>query len=147
MGPGSVSLVASLISDQRRAFHDELIASGTLSITNGIASNADGSQHTSRFLALHMADALGASEAGAKLSGQSAGKSFEAAVRNYLDATFPRLTTLRPGTWSVLNVGGSRAEYHLAQYEPFTHLNELARAIERDETLVSVLGNRGLLHL
>lgn len=114
---------------------------GTLSITGGIASNADSSQRTSSRIALHVATALGAQEHGRKLSGQSAGRAFEAAVRNFLAGTFPELTTLRPGRWDILNVGSSRGEYHLAKFEPFTHLDTLAQAIERDETLVSVLGN------
>ncbi|MHB1009963.1 MAG: NgoMIV family type II restriction endonuclease [Propionibacteriaceae bacterium] len=133
--------MSSLLTSQRSTFHAELVAGGTLSITDGVASNADGSQQTSKAIALHVAEALGANQASHKLSGQSAGKAFEAAVRNFLEATFPFLGALRPGNWQVINVGGSRAEYHLARFEPYLHLDDLARAVERDQTLVSVLGN------
>lgn len=133
--------MAALLTEQRRLFHQGLVDSGTLSITDGVASIADGSQQTSRSIALHIAQALGARASGQKLSGQAAGKAFEGAVRDFLEATFPEMGSLRPGIWKVLNVGGSRGEYHLAHYEPYTHLDDLAHAIERDGTLVSVLGN------
>ena len=133
--------MSSLLTSQRSAFHSALLSSGALSIFGGIATNADSSQLTSRRIALHIAEALGASEADGRLSGQSAGKAFETAVRDFVEGTFPALQSLRPGNWQVRNVGGSRAEYHLARYEPFAHLDELASAIERDHTLVSVLGN------
>lgn len=133
--------MAALLTEQRRLFHQGLVDSGTLSITDGVASIADGSQQTSRAIALHIAQALRARTSGQKLSGQAAGKAFEGAVRDFLEATFPEMGSLRPGSWRVLNVGGSRGEYHLAHYEPYTHLDDLAQAIERDGTLVSVLGN------
>lgn len=131
------------LTDARRAFHDELIAHSTLSIdAAGIATNADSSQETSRKVALHIARALGAREVeGKRLPGQKAGKQFEEAVRNYLHSTIDMFPMLRPGTWRVENVGGSRAEYHVAQYEPYTHLDDLAKAIERDVTLGAALGN------
>lgn len=143
-GTVSASLggMGALLTEQRRLFHEGLVNSGALSITNGIASIADGSQQTSRAIALHIAQALGAqSRDEPKQSGQAAGKAFEGAVRDFLAATFPEMGSLRPGRWEVLNVGGSRGEYHLAHYEPYTHLDDLAQAIERDGTLVSVLGN------
>ncbi|MFT3969083.1 MAG: NgoMIV family type II restriction endonuclease [Micropruina sp.] len=133
--------MAALLTEQRRLFHQGLVESGTLSITDGVASIADSSQQTSRAIALHLGQTLGAHASGKKLAGQAAGRAFEGAVRNFLAATFPKMSTLRPGNWDVLNVGGSRAEYHLARYEPYTHLDDLARAIRRDGTLVSVLGN------
>ena len=51
------------------------------------------------------------------------------------------MATLRPRNWTVRNVGGSRGEYHLAHFEPYTHLDDLANAIKQDRTLESVLGN------
>lgn len=133
--------MAALLTLQRHAFHEGLVNTGTLSFTDGVSSIADGSQQTSRTIAAHIARILGAGPAERKMSGQAAGKAFEGAVRDFLAQTFPRLNTLRPGNWHVLNVGSSRGDYHLAHYAPYTHLDDLARAIERDGTLVSVLGN------
>ena len=132
----------ALLSEARKAFHHQLVGSGALSInSDGVASIADGSQKTSRALARSIAEELGASVLEDKLVGQSAGSLFEIAVRDFLSATFPRLSSIRPGKWEISNVGGSRAAYHIARYEPYTHLDDLAHAIEVDPTLRAVLGN------
>lgn len=62
-------------------------------------------------------------------------------MREFLAATFPALGSIRPGRWRIENVGGSRAEYQIARYEPYTHLAELASVIQQNPTLASVLGN------
>lgn len=134
--------MSALLTMARSKFHASLVADKTLMIdSHGVASNADSSQNTSRDIALYIANTLGAQTGGAKLAGQKAGRQFEADVCEFIRDTFPHFTTLRPGNWSVENVGGSRADYHLAHFEPYTHLDELARAIETSPTLSTVLGN------
>lgn len=134
--------MSSQLTQARDAFYAELIREKTLSIDDaGVATNADSSQETSRKIALHIANALGVEAQSKRLPGQQAGRRFEAAVRNYLETTMSLFPMLRPGAWKVENVGGKRAEYHVAQYEPYTHLDELAKAIERDVTLGAALGN------
>lgn len=132
----------ALLSEARKAFHNQLVESGALSINgSGVASIADGSQKTSRALSKSIAEDLGATVLEDKLVGQSAGSLFEAAVRDFLFATFPSFSAIRPGNWDITNVGGSRAASHIARYEPYTHLDDLAHAIEVDPTLRAVLGN------
>lgn len=134
--------MSSILSEARTRFHERLITDETLSFSDsGVASNADGGQALSKMLASHIALALGARVRARKLDGQSAGKNFESAVAQFLRQTFPLLGGIRPGEWRVENVGGSRAEYHVARYEPYTHLGELKDAIERDSMLAAVLGN------
>ncbi|WP_323748875.1 NgoMIV family type II restriction endonuclease [Rhodococcus opacus] len=106
-----------------------------------MASNADGSQRTSKAIALRIARDLKALTVPKKLDGQRAGKQFEMAVETFLHETFPALQSLRPGSWRIENVGGSRAGYQIAKYEPYTHLDDLAHAIEANPTRASVLGN------
>ncbi|OQQ25921.1 restriction endonuclease [Prescottella equi] len=125
----------------RRRFHDNLVSQHTLSVSGDVASNADGGQRTSRAIALRVARDLDALTIPKKLGGQRAGKQFEIAVEAFLRETFPTLGSLRPGKWTIENVGGSRAEYQVAKYEPYTHLGDLAHVIEADPTLASVLGN------
>lgn len=130
------------LTSARRDFHARLVAESTLSLSaEQVASNADGSQRTSRMIALGIAADLRAEVIERKLDGQRAGHQFEQAVQGFLEQTFPRLTSIRPGTWRIENVGGSRAEYQIARYEPYTHLDDLATAIEQNPTLASVLGN------
>jgi len=134
--------MSGLLTQQRRAFHTQLVAERTLAIDDaGHATNADASQRFSRETALTIARELGAVAGGKKLDGQRAGKQFESAVHSFLVSTLPALSALRPGQWWIENVGGSRGEYHLAKYEPYRHLDDLARAIKADPTLASVLGN------
>ncbi|GLV91807.1 type II restriction endonuclease NgoMIV [Streptomyces lavendulae subsp. lavendulae] len=92
-------------------------------------------------IALSIAKDLSAQVIEKKLTGQRAGKQFEEAVEGFLKNTFPLLQSLRPGKWAVENVGGSRAQYQISKYEPYSHLADLAAAIERDPNLASVLGN------
>lgn len=133
--------MSSLLTAARRDFHSGLVSNHTLSMSSGIASNADGSQNTSITVAGHIASKLRAQTVERKLPGQRAGTQFEVAVEAFLAATFPKMQSLRPGDWKIENVGGSRAEYQIAKYEPYTHLDDLATAIEKDPMLSAVLGN------
>lgn len=135
-------MTTALLTRARADFHARLVSDRTLVVDDkGVASNADGSQRFSKEASLSIARQLGALAGGAKLGGQQAGRQFEAAVESFVSATFPRLQSVRPGAFRVENVGGSRGEYQLARYEPYRHLDDLARAIEANPTLASVLGN------
>jgi hypothetical protein len=133
--------MTAVLTAARQDFHRNLVTRHTLSVTGGIASNADKGQKASKDIARHIAGVLGAQTIPQRLEGQKAGKQFEEAVECFLTRTFPLLQTLRPGGWSILNVGGSRGEYQISGYEPYRHLKKLAQAIEADRTLTSVLGN------
>jgi hypothetical protein len=125
----------------RKGFHKALVQDHTLSLSAGVASNADADQRTSTVIAAHVAQKLGAQTVAKKLAGQRAGKQFEEAVEAFLSVVFPLLQSIRPGDWKIENVGGSRAEYQIAKYEPFTHLDDLAEAIKDNPMLSAVLGN------
>lgn len=79
----------------RAGYHQELIDLGVLAVTaNGVASNADSSQKTSKAIALSIAEQLGVVPGGKKLAGQTAGHAFEAATTRFLSralAEFERL--------------------------------------------------------
>lgn len=132
----------AMLSQARADFHTELVLDRTLVVDEkGIASNADSGQRFSREAALSIAQQLGADMGGVKLDGQRAGSQFETAVRNFVARTLPQFGALRPGKWVVQNVGGSRSGYQLAQFEPYRHLDELARQVKASPVLASVLGN------
>jgi len=132
----------AMLSQARSDFHRELILNRTLVVDDkGVASNADSGQRFSREAAMHIAEQLGADLGGLKLDGQRAGSQFENAVRNFVARTMPQLSSLRPGSWAIENVGGSRSGYRLAQFEPYRHLDELARQVKASPILASVLGN------
>ncbi|MFJ8468757.1 NgoMIV family type II restriction endonuclease [Streptomyces swartbergensis] len=134
--------MTAALTAARRDFHNALIKEHTLSLSpDGVASNADSGQRTSVGVALSIAKDLSAEIIPKKLTGQRVGKQFEEAVEGFLSETFPLFQSLRPGDWNIKNVGGSRAEYQISRYEPYTHLADLASAIENDRNLASVLGN------
>ncbi|WPF66214.1 MULTISPECIES: NgoMIV family type II restriction endonuclease [unclassified Corynebacterium] len=141
----------AILTAARQAFHKELTVLGVLSVSHRVvdkktkrrewvASNADISQASSRALALHIARQLNAPELD-KGPGQTAGGQFESAVTHFVQSTFPRMAAIRPGTWTVENVGAKRSTDHIAQYHPYRHLDDLARAIAINRELESVLGN------
>ncbi|MFG2087580.1 NgoMIV family type II restriction endonuclease [Spirillospora sp. NPDC048824] len=134
--------MTAILTEARKKFHNDLVERHTLTLSpHQVASNADKSQKSSVAIAEGIAHDLAAQTVEKKLQGQRAGRQFEQAVENFLKETFPYLQSLRPGDWSIYNVGGSRKEYQVAKYEPYAHLADLARAIESDRTLASVLGN------
>lgn len=136
----------ALITAARKQFHQRLIDTSTLTLStasNGetIASNADKSQRASKEIALHIAQQLEVPLVSKKSAGQSAGANFESAVQWFLEATFPQMQTVRPGNWTVQNLGSSRRQDHIAHFEPYRHLAELAEAIKQHPELGAALGN------
>ena len=134
--------MTTVLTAARKRFHDALVENHTLTLSpSRVASNADNGQKSSVAIAREIALDLSAQTVEKKLQGQRAGRQFEQAVEGFVKDTFPHLHSLRPGDWTIYNVGGSRKEYQVAKYEPYAHLADLARAIESDRTLASVLGN------
>ena len=130
----------SIIAASRKLFHKILVSQGILSVSkDGVASNADGSNAPSKALALAVASKLGAKIA-PKLPAQSSGSLFEAAVCEFLKATFPKLQHLRPGNWSIYNLG-NHAETHTSSFAQYAHLSYLAEVMQREKQLSTVLGN------
>lgn len=132
---------SSIISEARSAFHRELVASGTLSVSKeGIASNADRSQKTSRLIAASLAQQLGAAKA-EKSPGQSAGARFEIATATFLRSCIVANPVFDNGEWRVENVGSSRNRDHVANYYPYRNLDELGAVVAETPNLQAVLGN------
>ena len=130
----------ALFVEARQRFHKALIDQRVLTITaQGVASNADSSNAPSVAIAKIIAEKLGAKE-GSKISGQTAGTLFEQLTMQFLVDTFPQLQHLRPGDWSILNLGNQSAikTSDFAQYE---HLAYLSRIVNENRQLSTMLGN------
>lgn len=129
-----------LILDARKKYHRSLVESKVLSISStGVPSNADSSNAPSIEIARRMANALG-SGVGPKLQGQTSGTLFEQYTMEFIRDTFPKLQHLRPGTWTILNLGNQNAikTSDFAQYEHLAYLSQLA---EQNKQLKTMLGN------
>lgn len=129
-----------IIAEARKRFHEALISSRVLSVSSsGIPSNADGGNSPSVAIAVAIARKLKANTA-SKLPAQTSGTMFENLVCDFVKATFPRLQHLRPGDWSILNLG-NRAKTDTASFAQYSHLAYLAEVMRREKQLSSMIGN------
>lgn len=130
----------AIILEARKKFHTALVEQRVLTLSaDGVASNADSSNAPSRAIAEAVARKLGADNA-TKLKGQTAGTLFEQITMQFILDTFPKLQHLRPGEWTVLNLGNQNAvkTWDFAQYE---HLAYLSALMNQNKQLSTMLGN------
>ncbi|MDY5944448.1 MAG: NgoMIV family type II restriction endonuclease, partial [Faecalibacterium sp.] len=68
------------------------------------------------------------------------GKQFEFLTMEFLQATFPQLQNLRPGNWTILQLGNNNKlkTSDFAQYEHLAYLNALT---QQNSQLAAALGN------
>ena len=136
----------ALIANARFHFHKQLIETNTLTLTSaGVASNADTSSRGSKAISRRIVDILVEEQHHAvstvdKISGQTLGKQFETLTMDFLRETFPNLQNLRPGRWTILQLGNNNKlkTSDFAQYEHLAYLNELTA---QNAQLAAALGN------
>lgn len=136
----------ALIEKARYDFHAKLFSTNTLTLdAKGIASNADSSSRASIAISKKIIDILQNEHkhlvnTGTKVSGQTLGKQFEAICMNFLRDTFPKLQNLRPGKWTILQLGNNNRlkTSDFAQYE---HLAYLSALTAQNAQLAASLGN------
>lgn len=136
----------ALIEKARYDFHSKLFSTNTLTLdAKGIASNADSSSRASIAISKKIIDILQNEHkhhvnTGTKVSGQTLGKQFEAICMNFLRGTFPKLQNLRPGKWTILQLGNNNRlkTSDFAQYE---HLAYLSALTAQNAQLAASLGN------
>lgn len=136
----------ALIATARFHFHKRLFETNTLTLTPaGVASNADTSSNGSKAISKRIIDILvdehnhSVNTAG-KISGQTLGKQFELLTMDFLRETFPMLQNLRPGRWTILQLGNNNKlkTSDFAQYEHLAYLNALTT---QNAELAAALGN------
>lgn len=136
----------ALIANARFHFHKRLFETNTLTLTtSGIASNADTSSRGSKAIARKIVDILTEEQHHSiatveKISGQTLGKQFEILTMEFLQETFPKLQNLRPGKWTILQLGNNNKlkTSDFAQYEHLAYLNALTT---QNAQLAAALGN------
>ena len=136
----------ALIANARFQFHKRLFETNTLTLTSaGVASNADTSSRGSKAISRRIVDILVEEQHHSvttvdKISGQTLGKQFESLTMEFLRATFPHLQNLRPGNWSILQLGNNNKlkTSDFAQYEHLAYLNALTT---QNAQLAAALGN------
>lgn len=129
----------SLVKKARATFIAALLR-GDLSVdSEGVPSIADKGSDISKGIAKALVAKLGETVARGKASGQSAGKSFEAAVADFLRATFLQLSHLRPGSWDVIH-GSQKSLVRISNFQQYHHLLKLAEKSKHDPDLRAALG-------
>lgn len=136
----------ALIANARFHFHKQLFETNTLTLTStGVASNADTSSRGSKAIARRIVDILAKEKHHTvstvdKISGQTLGKQFETLTMEFLRKTFPQLQNLRPGRWTILQIGNHNKlkTSDFAQYEHLAYLNALTT---QNAQLAAALGN------
>lgn len=136
----------SLIAKARYDFQTNLFNTNTLTLdAKGVASNADSSSRASIAISKKIIDILQNEHkhlvnTGTKVSGQTLGKQFESICMNFLRDTFPKMQNLRPGKWTILQLGNNNRlkTSDFAQYE---HLAYLSALTAQNAQLAASLGN------
>lgn len=136
----------ALIADARFHFHERLFKTNTLTLTKaGVASNADTSSRGSKAIAGKIVDILvdehhHTVNSVDKISGQTLGKQFELLTMEFLQETFPYLQNLRPGQWSILQLGNNN-RLKTSDFEQYEHLAYLSALTAENAQLAAALGN------
>lgn len=136
----------ALIANARFHFHKRLFETNTLTLTKmGVASNADTSSRGSKAIASKIVDILVKEHHHTvnivdKVSGQTLGKQFELLTMEFLQETFPHLQNLRPGQWSILQLGNNN-KLKISDFEQYEHLAYLNALTAENAQLAAALGN------
>ena len=136
----------ALIAEARNHFYERLFETNTLTLTKaGVASNADTSSRGSKAIAGKIIDILRDKHNYAvntvdKISGQTLGRQFELLTMEFLQETFPHLQNLRPGQWSILQLGNNN-RLKTSDFEQYEHLAYLNALTAENAQLAAALGN------
>lgn len=136
----------ALIANARFHFHERLFETNTLTLTKaGVVSNSDTSSRGSKSIAGKIVDILVNEQHHKvntvdKISGQTLGKQFELLTMEFLQETFPNLQNLRPGKWSILQLGNNN-RLKTSDFEQYEHLAYLNALTAENAQLAAALGN------
>lgn len=136
----------ALIANARFHFHERLFETNTLTLTKaGVVSIADTSSRGSKAISGKIVDILVNEHHHIvntvdKISGQTLGKQFELLTMEFLQETFPYLQNLRPGHWSILQLGNNN-RLKTSDFEQYEHLAYLNALTAENAQLAAALGN------
>ncbi|MBR2925555.1 MAG: type II restriction endonuclease [Clostridia bacterium] len=129
-----------VILEARKKYHQNLVDHMVLTLSSdGVASNADSSNAPSKVIAEKIAIKLGARTA-PKLKGQTSGTLFEQLTMQFINETFPQLQHLRPGDWTILNLG-NQSTIKTSDFAQYEHLAYLSQLMSENRQLSTMLGN------
>ena len=125
----------SRMEDLRRAYHRRLCRNVLRRNASGVPNNSDSGSSASVRIGKAIVDRLEIKPKTGRLPGQTAGRLFEEATRDFLREAFELLSHLRPGEWEFA-LGGD-----LGDYEQYMHLSDVSRITEEHKELKIVFGD------
>ena len=126
--------IASLRQEYHRRICKEILRETPSSKSGTYPNLADGASTSSVDIARSLVSRLRCPTTMGRLSGQTCGRLFEAATRDFLEHGFQLLSHLRPGEWQYF------VDKAISAFEQYEHLAHLEEAIGRDRELASALG-------
>ena len=130
----------SKLHSARRAFHERL-GEGLLTVDdNGVPSFCDKDNKLSVKIGKLLVEKLPSHALGTRLAGQTAGNEFEKICAEFLAATWPLMSQVRPGEWLVERVT-ERSGDVLSRFDQYAHLAELKSLLQELKILKTIIGN------
>jgi NgoMIV restriction enzyme len=142
----------ALLQTARKNYYVALLEHGVLCVVrrknpkeglpDKYPSNADKDSPASIAIAQAIFDQLQAKavRGSGRLAGQISGSKFEQVTRAFIEETFTRLSTLRPGKWDC-----NPARRAIVRFEQYQHLAELARIAEKNPQIEVSIGSDYLI--
>ena len=127
--------MAGKMEDLRRSYHRRICEEVLRRNASGVPNNSDGSSAGSVRIGKGIIERLGFDVKTGKLAGQTAGRRFEEATKDYLREAFGLLTHLRPGEWEFSSGGDIR------DYEQYLHLSDVSKMVKQHEELRIIFGD------
>ena len=127
--------MASRMEDLRWSYHRRICEDVLRQNAFGVPNNSDGSSPGSVRIGKGIIERLGFDVKTGKLAGQTAGRQFEEATKDYLREAFGLLVHLRPGEWEF-SLGGN-----IRDYEQYLHLSDVAQMVKQHEELRIMFGD------
>ena len=123
------------MEDLRQAYHRRICEEVLRQNASGVPNNSDGSSAGSVRIGKGIIERLGFDVKTDKLAGQTAGRQFEEATKDYLREAFGLLIHLRPGE-SEFSSGGD-----IRDYEQYLHLSDVSKMVKQHEELRIIFGD------
>ena len=127
--------MASRMEDLRQSYHSRICEEVLRQNASGVPNNSDGSSAGSVRLGKGIIERIGLDVKIGRLAGQTAGRRFEEATKEYLRESFGLLTHLRPGQWEF-SLGGN-----IRDYEQYLHLSDVSKMVKQHEELRIIFGD------
>ena len=123
------------IATLRQEYHRR-ICKDVMSVNeSGVPNNADKGSSSSVRISKGILEKINIPAGSQEIPGQTVGRQFEQATKDFLEKAFGLLHHLRPGEWRF-SVGGS-----ISDFEQYRHLHDIREAIEKNRQLKVAFGD------